>query len=136
MEEQMSELMPEPTVAMAIVTSERGVLLARRHDGKPLWTFIGGGTEEGESPSDAAVREVKEEAGLGVRAHSLLGQRVHPKTGVAMAYVACTPANGLEVHVGDPDDHAEVRWVPWSEAEGMLPHLFEPVAEHLRSILT
>ena len=136
LEEQMTEPTPEPTVAMAIVTSQRGVLLARRHDGKPLWTFVGGGIEDGESPSDAAVREVKEETGLGATPGTVLGQRVHPKTGTAMAYVACYPTNELEVHVGDPDDHAEVRWVPWVEAEGLLPHLFEPVAEHLRATLT
>ena len=69
-------------------------------------------------------------------AEAVLGARVHPKTGAAMAYVACYPINGLEVHVGDPEDHAEVRWVPWDEAEGLLPHLFEPVAEHLRATLT
>ncbi len=66
----------------------------------------------------------------------MLGARVHPKTGAAMAYVACSPLNGLEVHVGDPEDHAEVRWVPWGEVEDLLPHLFEPVAEHLRATLT
>lgn len=136
LEKQMSEPLPEPTVAMAIVTSERGVLLARRHDGKPLWTFIGGGIEEGESPSEAAVREVEEETGLSVMAREVLGRRVHPKTGAAMAYVACSAANGLEVHLGDPEDHAEVRWMSWSEAEGLLPHLFEPVADHLRHVLS
>ncbi len=135
LEEHMTEPAPEPTVAMAIVTSPQGVLLARRHDGKPLWTFVGGGIEDGETPSDAAVREVKEETGLSVTAGAVLGQRVHPKTGKAMAYIACTPVNGLEIHVGDPDDHAEVRWVPWGEAQGLLPQLFEPVAEHLRSAL-
>jgi len=66
----------------------------------------------------------------------VLGERVHPKTGTAMAYVACYPTDGLDVHVGDPDDHAEVRWVPWTEAEDLLPHLFEPVAQHLRATLT
>lgn len=133
LEKQMTEPMPEPTVAMAIVTSDQGVLLARRHDGKPLWTFIGGGIENGESPPDAAVREVQEETGLVVKAGEVLGQRVHPKTGVAMAYVACSPTNGLDLHVGDPEDHAEVRWTPLSEAEELLPNLFAPVAVHLRS---
>jgi hypothetical protein len=34
--------MSEPTVAVAIVTSQEGVLLGRRHDGKPPWMFIAG----------------------------------------------------------------------------------------------
>jgi hypothetical protein len=29
----------EPTVVASIVTSQEGVLLGRRHDGKPPWTF-------------------------------------------------------------------------------------------------
>jgi hypothetical protein len=32
----------EPTVVASIVTSQDGVLLGRRHDGKPPWTFIAG----------------------------------------------------------------------------------------------
>ncbi len=52
-----------------------------------------------------------------------------------MRYVAAVPADGLEVYVGDPDEHAEVQWVLWADAEQRLLHLFEPVAEHLRRIL-
>ena len=49
---------PQPVVA-AIVTSDLGVLICRRNDGKPPWTFIAGEIEPGESPADAGVREVK-----------------------------------------------------------------------------
>ncbi|MEV5408614.1 NUDIX domain-containing protein [Thermopolyspora sp. NPDC052614] len=38
-----------PPVIAAIVTCERGVLVGRRHDGKPPWTFIAGEVEPGES---------------------------------------------------------------------------------------
>jgi 8-oxo-dGTP pyrophosphatase MutT (NUDIX family) len=66
-EDAVTELstMPEPSpVVAAIVTSDVGVLVGRRNDGKPPWTFIAGKIEPGESPADAAVREVKEETGL------------------------------------------------------------------------
>ena len=53
-----------PSVATAIVTCSRGVLVGRRNDGKPPWTFIAGEVEEGETPEFAAAREVKEETGL------------------------------------------------------------------------
>ena len=49
-------------IAAAIVTSRLGVLVARRNDGQPLWTFIAGEIEPGENPADAAVREVREES--------------------------------------------------------------------------
>jgi 8-oxo-dGTP pyrophosphatase MutT (NUDIX family) len=54
-------------IAAAIVTSRLGVLVARRNDGQPLWTFIAGEIEPGENPADAAVREVREEQVCGYR---------------------------------------------------------------------
>ena len=59
-------------IATAIVTSERGVLVGQRKDGRPPWTFISGEVEPGESPAFAASREVKEETTLRRR-----GRRPH-----------------------------------------------------------
>src|SRR5579859_5530859 len=101
---------PQPVVA-AIVTSKLGVLVGRRNDGKPPWTFIAGEIEPGESPEDAAVREVKEETGCVVRAIGIIGRRVHPKTGRTMVYMSARPTHGTKVFVGDEDELAEVRWV-------------------------
>lgn len=125
----------QPTIVAAIITSPQGVLLARRHDGKPEWTFPSGAQEAGEHYADTAVRETLEETGLAVTAHHLIGERIHPRTARHMVYVAADPVNGTEVKVGDPDEHFEVGWYPWAAAEGMLPHLFKPVADHLRTIL-
>ncbi|MGH3939725.1 MAG: NUDIX hydrolase [Pseudonocardiaceae bacterium] len=125
----------QPTIIVAIVTSPLGVLLARRHDGKPEWTFPGGAQEPGETHTEAAVRETLEETGLAVVACGQLGTRIHPKTGREMVYIAADPANGTAVRVGDPEELAEVGWYPWDAAETMLLQLFEPVAEHLRKVL-
>jgi 8-oxo-dGTP pyrophosphatase MutT (NUDIX family) len=51
-------------IAVAVVTSSRGVLLGRRRDGNPPWTFPGGKAEPGETPAEAAVRETAEETGV------------------------------------------------------------------------
>jgi predicted NUDIX family NTP pyrophosphohydrolase len=51
----------QPTIVAAIVTSPQGVLLARRCDGKPEWTFPSGAQEVGELYADTAVRETLEE---------------------------------------------------------------------------
>ena len=120
-----------------IVTSERGVLIGRRHDGRPPWTFIAGAVEPGESPADAAVREVREETGLVVTAaEGEIGRRIHPGTGHAMIYVACTPVGKLDAVVGDGDELAEVRWASRAEVEKLLPDLFEPVWNHIRRMLS
>jgi 8-oxo-dGTP pyrophosphatase MutT (NUDIX family) len=124
------ELQP---VAAAIVTSRLGVLVGRRNDGKPPWTFIAGEVEPGETAPFAAGREVKEETGLEVEPGDVIGERVHPKTGRTMIYVAAKPVRpgDLEVFVGDTDELAEVRWVSLAEADELLPGMFEPVREHL-----
>ena len=122
-----------PPVVAAIVTSELGVLVGRRNDGKPPWTFIAGEQDavKDENPADTAVREVKEETGLRVTAGDVVGERVHPKTGRTMIYMAAAPTHGTDVFIGDEDELAEVRWVSLAEADELLPGMFEPVREHL-----
>lgn len=123
----------EQPVATAIVTSDLGVLVGKRNDGKPPWTFIAGEVEPGESPADAAIREVKEETGLRVQLAEVIGERVHPKTGRTMIYIAATPTHGTDAIVGDEDELAEVRWVSLAEADELMAAygMFEPVHDYL-----
>lgn len=130
--EPSSKPEPQPVVA-AIVTSDQGVLVGKRNDGKPPWTFIAGEIEPGESPEDAAVREVKEETGLLIEAGDVIGRRVHPKTGRTMVYMAAKPTRGTGIFVGDEEELAEVRWVSLAQADELMqPYgMFGPVHEHL-----
>ncbi len=120
----------------AIVTGHIGVLIARRNDGKPPWTFIAGEIESGESPADAAVREVKEETGLQIHADEEIGRRIHPQTGRTMVYMAARPTYGTDAVVIDTEDLAEVRWVSLTEADDLMNgQIFEPVRQHLKQTL-
>lgn len=121
---------PPPVVA-AIVTCDLGVLAGRRNDQTPPWTFIAGQIQPGESPADAAVREVKEETGLNVTPGRVLGRRVHPATGRTMIYLAAKPADGTDVCVGDPNELAEVRWLDLAEADELLAGMYQPVRAYL-----
>ena len=120
----------QPVIA-AIVTSRKGVLVGRRQDGTPPWTFIAGWSEPGESPADTIIREVKEETGCSVKVGKRLGERVHPDTGRRMIYYAAKPTHGTAIHVGDEAELAEVRWVSMAEADELLPRMFGPVREYL-----
>jgi 8-oxo-dGTP pyrophosphatase MutT (NUDIX family) len=129
---------PEPVpVAIAIVSSHLGVLTARRRDGKPPLTFIGGEIEPGESPADAAIREVKEETGLVIKTGRILGRRIHPQTNRSLTYVAAWPASAdTGVAVLDEKELSSVEWMSFTEVTDVMgKNLFEPVRKHLRRTL-
>ncbi|MBW8882335.1 MAG: 8-oxo-dGTP diphosphatase MutT [Asticcacaulis sp.] len=57
-------------VAAALVDSDGRVLIAQRPEGKQLagqWEFPGGKVEDGETPEDALIRELREELGIEVK---------------------------------------------------------------------
>jgi mutator protein MutT len=59
--------------AFAIIFDEQGrVLLSHRRD-LDVWNLPGGGVESGELPTEATVRETKEETGLDVAVERLVG---------------------------------------------------------------
>jgi 8-oxo-dGTP diphosphatase len=128
----------QPPLVLAIITSERGVLVAERIDRIPPWTFPGGDIQPGESPADAAKRRVLAETGLTVDAvTTVYGERIHPLTGRHTVYVGCevSPEN-LDVIVGDPEDLSKVEWIRFTAIRERMPTMYEPVLEHLRSVLS
>lgn len=128
----------ELPVAAAIIVRDGRVLMVRRRvkEGELMWQFPAGGIEDGEWPEQAAVRETAEETGLTVKAVRLLGERVHPKSGRRMSYVACEPVDAEEARVADEEELAEVAWVAHGEIPQYVPYgLYEPVQAHLDETL-
>lgn len=133
----MTESTEKPPVSTAIIVYDGRVLMARRREreGKLLWAFPGGGIEAGESPEEAAVREVSEEVGLKVEAVQVLGDRVHPQSGVHMTYVACSVISG-EASVVDEEELAEVLWLELVQIPQYVPWgLFDKVQAYLDEAL-
>lgn len=67
-------------IAVAVVLSEGRVLIGRRPEGVPLaglWEFPGGKVAQGETASEAAARECREETGLAVEVGELDLEVVH-----------------------------------------------------------
>ncbi|MGW5173170.1 NUDIX hydrolase [Streptomyces sp. NPDC004082] len=127
----------KPPVSVAIIVADGKVLMARRRaaEGEVSWVFPGGAIEAGESPEEAAVREVAEETGLKVEAVQVLGDRVHPKSGVPMHYVAVRLVGG-EATVADDEELDAVAWITHGEIEAHVPYgLFGPVQAYLDGVL-
>jgi len=74
----------QPTVALAVVTSDKGVLMAHRKDGIPPWTFPGGEVRPGETAAAALTRKVPAETGIEIKPVLLFGRRIHPRTSRTM----------------------------------------------------
>lgn len=130
--------MTDKPIAAAIITDGDRVLMIRRRvaEGSLSWAFPAGGVEEGESASEAAVREVKEETGLTVEAVRVLGSRVHPATGRHMTYIACRLLGGVAA-VEDADELAEVEWVGLTDIPRLVPAgIFPAVQAYLDEALT
>ncbi|MFB6776530.1 NUDIX hydrolase [Streptomyces sp. NPDC056352] len=127
----------QPPVSTAIIVDGGLVLMIRRREreGRLRWAFPGGGIEAGETPEQAAVRETSEEVTLEVKAVRVLGDRVHPDTGVHMTYVACEPITGTAA-IGDPEEIAEVAWISHAQIPDYVPYgLFPQVQAYLDEAL-
>ena len=73
--------------AQVVLLQGDRILLARhRRPERDYWVLPGGGVEEGESPEQAAVREVREETGLAIEIDRLLfidGPRATPDVSIS-----------------------------------------------------
>lgn len=71
---------PVPAACVVLVDERQRILLTRRNvePRKGFWCLPGGFIELGESPEQAAIRELEEETGLKGRIHMLLGVATDP----------------------------------------------------------
>lgn len=57
-----------PRVYTAVIRDQQVLMVRHIHDGRDYWTLPGGGVEPGETPAQAAEREVFEETGIRIDA--------------------------------------------------------------------
>jgi 8-oxo-dGTP diphosphatase len=126
-----------PDIALAVVTSDRRVLVSRRVDQVPAWSLVGGEVEPGELAEAAAVREVAEESGLKAEAAERIGEKNHPQTGRHVIYVGCRLAAGSPADpvVRDGAELLEVRWASLADALSLMPALDGRVKDYLARTL-
>jgi 8-oxo-dGTP diphosphatase len=126
-----------PQIA-ALVTSEHGVLAARRRGTKTSWAFIASQQEPGESPGEAASRTVKDQTGLEVSVGRTIVREANPDGGPSIVYVAARPADPhqqLDVKPQGDGDLAEVGWLSLAEAEDLVANMYAPVHAYLSRAL-
>jgi len=117
-------------VRSGVVLIENGkvALIERHRAGKHYYVFPGGGVDEGETPEQAAIREMEEETGLRVTVQRKLAEihfglseqvyflvdRLDGKFGTGM---------GEEFTDSDPDDPTEGVYIPiWMPLEELPQH--------------
>ncbi len=110
-----------------LVDDARRILLALWNErAVPAWTLPGGGVEHGETPEEAAVREVREETGYDVELVRLLGEDtvtvpagerldgvLRPLVSVRLVFGARILGGELTSEVGGTTDRAA--WIPLGE---------------------
>lgn len=127
----------KPAISAAVIVRNHRVLLVKRRvkEGALSWQFPAGGVEPGETPAQAAIREAQEETTLVATELKVLGDRIHPKTGREMHYIACDAPTGFAA-VGDEEELAAVAWATLDELAEYVPYgFFEPVQEYLNDAL-
>lgn len=106
--------------ANAVVTDENGhVLLIRRTD-NDNWALPGGAMDLGESLTDAAVREVREETGIGCEVTGLVGIYTDPRhvllytsdNEARQEFSVVFTARYLDGEPTPSSESSEVHWVP------------------------
>lgn len=120
---------PVHLTASGIVVSERGVLLLK-HRRLGIWVQPGGHIDAGETPWDAALREVREETGLQVSLRSAPDHQgivpvdhvdVHPgprgHTHLDLRYLMDAGRHGASLDPRPlPGESQEVEWLEWGAA--------------------
>jgi ADP-ribose pyrophosphatase YjhB (NUDIX family) len=121
------ELLLLPSVSALPVDDAGRVLLVRHVGHADGWGVLGGAVDVGESPAEAAVREAREEAGVGVRLVRLLDVLGGPDyevtypNGDRVAYVAAVYEVRIIEGSPTPSDGelSDIAWFTTDELPGL-----------------
>jgi 8-oxo-dGTP diphosphatase len=75
------------SVRAVIVNDGRMLLMKRSRDGHKFYTLVGGGIDEGETPEQALLREVREESSIEVRDPKLIATLNDSQFGEQLIYL-------------------------------------------------
>ena len=99
-------------VAAILKNNDNKILIAKRQQGKSIagfWEFPGGKIEQGETPEEALIRELKEEMYIDIAIDNYFGENVHSYDTITIKLIAFQGSivNGnIKLSV-----HDDCRWV-------------------------
>ena len=127
------EHFPYPCANVAVFHTDKVLLLRRATEpAKGLWTLPGGGINRGETPLEAAIRELEEETGLGYRKdwYELVGWAYYDhgeRVDVAFSFRVRIPHRMVQPQVMLSDEHTAHDWV---RARFARPEILVPGMEN------
>lgn len=93
--------------------------VSKKHDvNKDKWIGVGGHFEQGESPEDCLLREVKEETGLTLKSYRFRGILTFIFNDNESEYICLYTADEFEGELRDCDE-GTLEWVPKSEIHNL-----------------
>lgn len=121
---------PEPNslvpAASTIVVNDEGRVLLQRRTDNGMWALPGGAMNLGESLSDCAVRETREETGLTVEVTGIVGTYSNPghvfaydDGEVRQEFSVCLLARPVSGTLAVSDESHEVQWFHPDEVAGL-----------------
>jgi 8-oxo-dGTP diphosphatase len=125
--------------ACALIDADRRVLIARRPEGKSmagLWEFPGGKVEDGETPEQTIIRELREELAVTVTEPCLapltFASHNYREFHILMPLFVCRRWEGDPV----PIEAQQLKWVrPNRLRDFPMPPADEPLISHLADLL-
>jgi 8-oxo-dGTP diphosphatase len=111
---------------VVLIEDGRVALIERHRAGKHYFVFPGGGVDEGETPGQAAIREMEEETGLRVTIRRELAE-IHFDLSIQHYFLAekidgeFGSGTGEEFTDSDPDNPAQGIYIPTWMALAELP---------------
>ena len=125
--------------AVALIDADDRVLIAQRPEGKAmagLWEFPGGKVDDGETPEEALIRELREELGIDTKQACLapltFASHAYDDFHLLMPLYVCRRWWGtVTAH-----EHQALKWVrPLALKDYPMPPADEPLIAMLRDLL-